>query len=954
MSDFSINVKLNGVDTAISTVGELEAALKSTRAELKGVDIDSAAFEQLSEQARVLQREFKNSYKEATNFEQNLGQITESVGRLASTITSGFSIAMSAVSLFGGETKDLSEEQVKAQEALTLALSATTIATNAARISEDIRNVGLGIQQGLVKLITALTGTQTAATVGQTVATEGATVAQRVLNATMAANPIGLVVAALTTLVAAFVAFGGEAEKTTGYVKDYNAEIDRTTKSIAAEIEKQRELEKLKGDIAESDAKTESDKLKVRLATQAKIGELDQKALDNEKAANEAKLKNARQQLDAETLFVQSMIEKQKTLQDFNADSYLSDEQKAISSLIRKKDIGTLTEEQYYTQLIAIRQKYFVSVEEGDQKDFDSKNNQLLDLLQAQKNLQGEQEILNAKKLAEEKKTNAGVAKADKDSLKERADALRAYNQDVKDLNNNRIADERQIQRDIQDAELERISLVKGADSVYREDLIAGYEETIAKLKVARDRGVEDARLAFDKEIESFRQTETSKVDSTGKRLISNKKINDEIAKQTEQFNKDQIERQKVYNDQIVNIEADKSNKIKEIDTILKSELTFGDNDFSDSRKRLALEEIEFQIEISNRKIELEKELFKNSEIAIKERQALEAQARVADLAATEEGINIRRSQALKEVQGTEEQKATQRKSINDKADQDILNAQTDFNLKLKEADKANADEIFAYRTQKLQEFVQIYSQVSSQVSALLSAVSESQRVDSKNTLMQIRDDAANQTNAITTEYNNQVLAQQDRLKAGEISQAQYNTNISNLNKNLAAQTAASDKAQRAKELEEKKKAFESDKKLKVAQAIMAGAMGALSAFTGAMQLGPIAGPIVGGILAALVATTTGVQIANIKKASFDGGSPEVVSPISTVSTSTDTSAANVNNQASGGGFTQFSSTLLNNGTAGRSSSTGDGGMNGRVYVLEYDITNAQRRVSVAESNATV
>ena len=31
MSDFSINVKLNGVDTAVSTIGQLEAALKATR-----------------------------------------------------------------------------------------------------------------------------------------------------------------------------------------------------------------------------------------------------------------------------------------------------------------------------------------------------------------------------------------------------------------------------------------------------------------------------------------------------------------------------------------------------------------------------------------------------------------------------------------------------------------------------------------------------------------------------------------------------------------------------------------------------------------------------------------------------------------------------------------------------------------------------------------------------------
>ncbi len=952
MSDFSINIKLNGVDTAVSTIGELESALKATRAELKGVDIDSAAFEQLSEQARILQREFKNSYKEATNFEQNLGQITESVGRLASTITSGFSIAMSAVSLFGGETKDLSEEQVRAQEALTLALSATTIATNAARISEDIRNVGLGIQSGLVKLVTLLTGAQTTATVGQTVATEGATVAQRVLNATMAANPIGLVVAALATLVGAFIAFGGEAEKATGYVRDYNAEIDRTTKAVAAELEKQKELEKLKGEIAESSAKTESEKLKIRLDTQKKLDTLDQSALDNEKKANEQKLKNAKTQLDSQTIFVKLMMDKQKELTDSNIQGYLSDEDKAIASLIRKKDMGLVTEEDYYKQLISIRQKYFKSVEEGDQKEFDAKNNQLLDLLQAQKNLQGEQEILNAKKVAEESKTNSEILKADKESNKARLEEVKKYNKDVEDLNANRIEDEKQIQRSIEDAQIERLSLVKGEDGVYREDLIAGFDETLKKIQVSRDRSVEDAKLAFDKEIAAFKEAEKSKVDSTGNRIISDAKINAEIAKQTETFNKDQIDRQKTFNNEYEAVEKEKTATINQINEVLNTELTFGDNDLSDSRKKIALDQINFEIDISNRKIELEKSA---SVELLRLRQELQAKQRAAELEAIKEQINISRKAALDGVVGTEEQKTRQRKDIEAKADQDILNAQANFNLKQEEAAKASDDEIFNYRVQQLQKFVQIYSQFSSQVSGLLSAISESQRVDSENTLNQIRDDAANQTNAITTEYNNQVNALKAKLDAGQIDQAQYNANISKLNDNLKTQTEASGKAQRAKELEEKRKAFEADKKLRIAQTIIAGAQGALSAFAGAMSLGFPAGPIVGGILAALVVATTAIQVGTINKTKFDGGSPEAVTPVSTtVSTSAaDTAATNVN-QASGGGFTQFSSTLLNQGMGTSTSLGSAGGSGGRVYVVESDITSAQRRVYVAESNATI
>jgi len=71
------------------------------------------------------------------------------------------------------------------------------------------------------------------------------------------------------------------------------------------------------------------------------------------------------------------------------------------------------------------------------------------------------------------------------------------------------------------------------------------------------------------------------------------------------------------------------------------------------------------------------------------------------------------------------------------------------------------------------------------------------------------------------------------------------------------------------------KKAFENEKKAKIATAVISGITGAVSAFAGAMQLGPIAGPIVGGILAAAVAAMTAVNVANIKKTKFGGTPPK-------------------------------------------------------------------------------
>jgi len=177
-----------------------------------------------------------------------------------------------------------------------------------------------------------------------------------------------------------------------------------------------------------------------------------------------------------------------------------------------------------------------------------------------------------------------------------------------------------------------------------------------------------------------------------------------------------------------------------------------------------------------------------------------------------------------------------------------------------------------------------------------------------------------------------------NQLNNGLITRESYDNQIKALDKKLADDQLAA-----------KKKAFEQDKKLRIAQATIAGLQGAVSAFAGAMQLGFPAGPIVGGILAAAVATLTGVQIAQIKKQQFDSGGTTV----SVETPSTTSSASQAINQSSDGGFTTFNEGLM--GTPGGfvPSTPFSGSSNQRVYVVESDITAAQNRVRVLEENST-
>lgn len=239
-------------------------------------------------------------------------------------------------------------------------------------------------------------------------------------------------------------------------------------------------------------------------------------------------------------------------------------------------------------------------------------------------------------------------------------------------------------------------------------------------------------------------------------------------------------------------------------------------------------------------------------------------------------------------------------------------------------------DEIQQLTTQKFEttaEKVAAYasvigSAINSVISAFVQANQDALNEDLKN--FEIASNERKDT--LTREYN-----------AGLITKEQYDAAIK-----------AQDETLRKQQLEAKKKAFEQDKNLKIAQAIIAGLQGAVAAFAGAMQLGPIAGPIVGGILAGLVATLTAVQVAQIKKQKFDAGGTTVEANIPTASTT----AATQVNQASQGGFTGFSENVM--GTPqNQTTTTGFTSPGQRVYVLESDITGTQDRVRVLESNST-
>ncbi len=253
------------------------------------------------------------------------------------------------------------------------------------------------------------------------------------------------------------------------------------------------------------------------------------------------------------------------------------------------------------------------------------------------------------------------------------------------------------------------------------------------------------------------------------------------------------------------------------------------------------------------------------------------------------------------------------------------------------------------------QEITAAFANVANAAIGLFSALAESQKINSQNELIELRNANQEKLNEIQVQSNSENVVLNDKLKKGLISQAQYD--LAQKQQKYKADKAKqdADRVMFEKEKAAKIAAFKAEKDLKIAQASIAGLMGAVSAFAGAMSLGPIAGPIVGALLAGLVVATTAVNVANIQKTEPDVGvfpEPEI---LQAPDTSSIASAALPNSSV--GGFTGFDPSTQNQGGAGsivqRQSNGNGGGGSQRVYVVESDITNAQMRVAALESAAS-
>ncbi len=161
--------------TAITSINQLDTAIKTMQDQLKQTDLGTEEFDRLTAEINKAKAAMDNLTKASEKSEKQFGEfankavgVGDSIEKVGTGIAGAFSVATGVVGAFGGSL-GFSTEQI--EEAQQKASSYIAILTGLKPVLEGVKAV------------------------------------QMLLNAVMIANPIGLIVVAVGALIAAFIAF---------------------------------------------------------------------------------------------------------------------------------------------------------------------------------------------------------------------------------------------------------------------------------------------------------------------------------------------------------------------------------------------------------------------------------------------------------------------------------------------------------------------------------------------------------------------------------------------------------------------------------------------------------------------------------------------------------------------------------------------------------------------------
>jgi hypothetical protein len=1063
----NLNSNLQQANTSTQS---LRTELRQITQELQQLEPGSARFQQLSVRAG----ELRDTIGDTNNVVSALaGNATERLGTALNSVVNigitGLQGVVGSMKLFGVESEQAREVLEKLQgllfatqaiqglgalpdsiaairagfSSLTAAREADLVVQEASIAADGAEATTTTINTGAQAANTIGVEAHTGAVVADTLATEGAAVATEGFTAALAANPIGLVVVGLTALIGALLIFS-EGEKTaksnidetTGAMLDQSNQIKAQEDAFIDLYKTRKELEILQ----EKDGKK---RITLQTSLDEEILGLQEAALEEQVGKQidaNAKLLDEFSKYKAAYIGQRSILVREVSefdefgvyigkSQEFRTETFkigegvlqdlkdrLSKEKKEIASDVSSKQLtqeeGRIKEEQattrFYIDYLTKQKEFLAKSQQADDKA-QSENitkliNSFIKVRTALEKALAEQIKLRQeaeKKVIEEQNAAAEEAARKRQAAleKARADYKRAYDDIVKTV--------KDANKQLNDIETNNFQAL---EKLRLDQTTTTIDNLEYELKLEEDKVKEVARLAqeqlkasvlFNKKKKQF-TTEGAKAEQD-----INTNLQEALAKLDEFY----AEKKRIATEEETKLQQQKADKIKQINEILNTEITFGDQNVADQKFALLGETSLFEQKLRLEQLDADAALndmnLKNYVKYLQERATAQAlvneQQRLIDIKVAEddaqksfnnfadllqkEGIlakdfsqqELDRIKTLNAELAAEELKAFQNSEGNlkdnltneERARAALLQTQVNqqqvldgkkreidqkYNNDKSANDKKTEDDILAYKLKKLDEYNQLVNQSLTLVTNLFAAIADAQKAEDEARLQEMAAQTQAEEKLLTERYNAQLTQLKANLDAGVISQEEYNQKTQELDLIRGNAVKKLNDKLNDEQIKAAKTAFEKEKKIKTAQAIIAGLHGAVSAFTGAFTSipNPIVAAVVGGVFAALVAATTAAQVSAIQKTKFDStGLSSLQVPDAASAASSASNAVAAPAISSTGGFTTFNDNALTGSSGGGTTTTPIGGGMQKVYVLESDISAVQQRVRVLENNST-
>jgi len=200
----AIELEVNGVKESVKTIGELETAIEDLTEELKKTDIGSEKFNQLTNELNKARSELKTF--EASFEGLDPQQKTQAYVAFAESVASGILLAQEALRSFGVENENVNNAVEASTKAINFALQSRIVLEGAL----EARVLATSIAQKALN---------TSVVAGNK--------ALKVLFTTIAANPLGAVLAVVGLLVTAFISLSNTTEDNTEETDKNNEALER-------------------------------------------------------------------------------------------------------------------------------------------------------------------------------------------------------------------------------------------------------------------------------------------------------------------------------------------------------------------------------------------------------------------------------------------------------------------------------------------------------------------------------------------------------------------------------------------------------------------------------------------------------------------------------------------------------------------------------------------------------